>query len=138
MKASRAEHTVTGVCVDSLEQTKRDPDVDGDDVEILAEPAVKQGAGDGARAEDHDFRGVRVLRSKTERRRVFVVNLVNVLVERAPVQRLVREEVEHVLEDEEQCDLGGQLAQAGEGHLPCGHAARLSERVEEPDLGGRC
>ena len=62
------------------------------------------------------------------------MDLVNVHVERAPVQRAVREEVEHVLEDEEERDLQELLLPRGEGHLPGGHAERLSHRVEEPDV----
>ena len=77
---------------------------------------------------------MRVLSGETEGCRVLVVDLVNVLVERAPVQRAVREEVEHVLKDEEECDLQELLLPWGEGHLPGGHAERLSHRVEEPDL----
>ena len=67
-------------------------------------------------------------------RGVFGVDLVNVHVERAPVQRAVREEVEHVLEDEKECNLQELLLPWGEGHLPSSHAECLSLRVEEPDL----
>ena len=89
----------------------------------MTERAVQQRSCNRARAEDHDLRRVGILRSETKRRRVLVVNLVDVLVEGAPVKCLVgysermrtgytsrpgkarTEEVEHVLEDEEGRDL---------------------------------
>ena len=62
------------------------------------------------------------------------MDLVNVLVERAPVQRAVPKEVEHVLKDEKKCNLQELLLLWGEGQLPSSHAECLSLRVEEPDL----
>lgn len=47
--------------VDGLEQTKGDPDVHGEDVEVAGEVAVEQGSGNRARAKDEDLGGVRVL-----------------------------------------------------------------------------
>ena len=76
--------------VDGLEEAEGDPEVDGDDVEVPAEGAVDEGAADRRRAENHDLGGVRVLGGEAERRRVLVVDLVDVLVERAPVEGLVR------------------------------------------------
>ena len=126
--------TVAGVRVNGLEETEGDPDVDRDDMEVVAERAVEDGAADRTSAEDHDLRGVRVLSREPERCRVLVVDLVDVLVERAPVQRLVHEEVEHVLKHEEEEDLGELLLPRREGHLPGRHAEVLRERVEQPDL----
>lgn len=63
-----------------------------------------------------------------------MVNLVNVLVQRTPVQCLVREEVERILEDEEQRNLAGYGSPVGERYLPSCHSNGLCERVEEPDL----
>ncbi len=126
--------TVAGVGVNGLEETEGDPDVDSDDVEVVTERAVEDGAADRAGAEDHDLRRVCVLSRQSKRRRILVVDLVDVLVERTPVQRLVHEEVEHVLEYEEEKDLGELLLPRREGHLPCRHAEVLRERVEQPDL----
>ena len=81
--------TVTAVRIDGLEETEGDPDVDRDDVEVVAERAVEDGAADRTSAEDHDLRGVRVLSREPERCRVLVVDLVDVLVERAPVKSTV-------------------------------------------------
>lgn len=77
------------MCVNSLEETKGDPDVDGEDMQVTAEHAVEDGSQDGAGAEDEDFRRMRILGSETERRGILVVNLVNMFVQRAPVQCLV-------------------------------------------------
>ena len=44
------------------------------------------------------------------------------------------EEVEHVLKDEEESDLGCELLQGGERNLPGSHAEEFCHRVEKPDL----
>ena len=75
--------------IDGLEKTERDPDVHSEDVEVTAEGAVEERAGDRAGSEDQDLSRVSVLCSKTEGRRVLVVDLVDVLVERAPMKCLV-------------------------------------------------
>lgn len=93
--------------VDGLEETECDPYVDGEDMEVSREVAPEQRAGDSARTEDHDFSWMSVLGSKTEGCGVLVVDLVNVLVEHGGVEEAVGEVVEHVLEEEEECDLGG-------------------------------
>jgi hypothetical protein len=77
------------VCVDGLEETQGDPDVDSENVEVLGKVAVKQGSSDRARAKDEDFSGVSVLGGKTERRRILVVDFVDVLVESTSVKGLV-------------------------------------------------
>lgn len=82
--------TIARVCVNGLEEAESDPDVDGEDVEIAEEVAVEKRAGEGAGAEDEDLCGVGVLGGKAERRRVLVVDFVNVLVQRAEVKGLVR------------------------------------------------
>ena len=78
------------MCVDGLEQTERDPDVDGEDVQVMSEAAVENGTEDCASTEDEDLCRVSILGGKTEGRGVLVVNLVDVLVQGTPVERLVR------------------------------------------------
>lgn len=117
--------TVTTVRIDGLEQTEGDPDVHGEDVEVSGDGAVEDGTDDSACAEDEDFGGVSVFCGETEWRGVLVVDLVNVLIQRSPVEclmgcegkntqsrlfcggRKVRHtvEVEDILEDEEDQDL---------------------------------
>ena len=76
--------------INSLEEAKGDPDVDREDVQVVPEHRVEDRPKNRARAEDEHLSGVRVLRSETERCGVLVVDLVDVLVERAPVESLVR------------------------------------------------
>ena len=123
--------------INSLEETEDDPCVDSNDVEVTTDSAVKDGASEGTGSENEDLSGVGVFGSKTEGSGVLVVNLVDVLVERAPVQRAVREEVEHVLKDKEESDLGSELIQGGERNLPGSHAEELCHGVEKPDLRGK-
>jgi len=116
---------VTAVGVDSLEKTERDPDVDGEDVEVAAEPAVQKRSGEGSSAENEDLCRVCVLGSKTEGSRVLVVNLVDMFVEGTPMKSLVSKVVEHILKDKEESDLGEEGSPRGERNLPGGHAEEL-------------
>ena len=75
--------------IDGLEQAERDPDVHGEDMQVASEEAVEEGSTDGTHSQDEDFERVCVLSRKTEGRRVLVVNLVNVLVQRSIVKCLV-------------------------------------------------
>ena len=85
----RDARTITAVRIDGLEETEGDPDVHGEDVQVTAECAVEEGTRECASSEDEDLSGMRVLSSKTEGGGVLVVNLVDVLVQRTPVQSLV-------------------------------------------------
>lgn len=78
------------MCVNGLEEAEGDPHVDGEDVEVTEEIAVQQGSSNRARSENEDFSGVSVLSGETEGCRVLVVDLVDVLVKRSPMQSLVR------------------------------------------------
>jgi len=75
--------------IDGLEKTESDPYIDGDDVQVWLEPAPEQRSDNCSRTEDHDFERMGVFRSQTERRGVFVVELVNVLVEHGRVEELM-------------------------------------------------
>ena len=130
VKKRRGELTVAGVRINSLEEPERNPDIHRKDMEVPGEVAIKQRAANRSRSEDHDLCGVRVLRSKTERRAVLVVDLVDVLVEGAVVQDLVRDVVESVFEDEEEDDLAEDGSPIREGHLVGRHPERFGKRVE--------
>ena len=66
--------------VDSLEEAEDDPDVDGYDVQVLREEHVQKRAKDRARTKDEDLSRMGVFSCKAKRRRVPVVDFVNVLV----------------------------------------------------------
>lgn len=79
----------------------------GHDVEVaVAEVAPEQRAANGAAPEDEDFERVRVLCGEAKGCREGVVELVNLLVERAPVEGAVGPVVERVLKEEKADDLG--------------------------------
>ena len=61
--AERPGKVVARVRVDGLEETEGDPKVDGENVQVLAEEAVKEGARDRALRKDKDLERVRVLGS---------------------------------------------------------------------------
>jgi len=77
------------VRVDGLEETKGDPNVNRNDVQVLSELAVQQRPENRSCSENHHFERMRVLRSKTERSRVFMMQLVDVLIEQGGVEKLV-------------------------------------------------
>jgi hypothetical protein len=59
--AKRPGEVVARVCVDCLEKTEGDPDVDCQNVKIASNGAVQEWAGDGALGEDEDLKWVGVL-----------------------------------------------------------------------------
>lgn len=125
---------VTAVGIDGLEDTEHDPDVHGEDVEVLGESAPNDGAADGSETQDHDFDRGGVLSSEAERSRILVVNLVDVLVqERACVHQAMGPVVPGVFQDEENGNLIGHRPDAGERY-GCLEAEVLAHGVKEPNL----
>lgn len=105
----RPREVVSGVSLNSLEQTESHPGEGGDEMEVAGGVAPHERTGNGSSAEDHDFDGVGVFRSEAEGCGPFVVKLVDVLVEGAVVETAVSPVVEEVLKDEEQEDLESHL-----------------------------
>jgi hypothetical protein len=81
--------TVTAVGINGLEETKRNPNVDREDVQVTCVPAVQNRSGNGTSAKDENLGRVCVFSGKTKRCRILVVKLMNVLVKNAGVKRLV-------------------------------------------------
>lgn len=77
------------MCVNSLEQTERDPKVDSENVEVASNVAVEDGSSNRTSAKDEHLSRVGILSSKTKWSRVLVVQLVNVFVQWSPMKRLV-------------------------------------------------
>ena len=122
---------VARVCVDGLEEAEDDPDIHGQDVEVLGDCAPHDGNTNGTETQAHDFNWRCVLGSETEGSGVLVVDLVNGLVEGTPVERAMHPVVPCILEDEKDCDLVGHLVNGREGNLGA-EAKVLGHRVEEP------
>lgn len=106
----RPREIVAGVRVDGLEETEDDPEQHGRQVKIplwahleneAGSQMIKERASDSAEAEDHGLDGVGILSSDTKRGCVFVVDLVDLLVERRPVHETVHMVVVKVLKDKE-------------------------------------
>ena len=81
--------TITAMRVDGLEETKGDPNIHGKDVEVPREVAIEERSQNCACSQNHNLSGVGILCSETERCRVLVVDLVNVLVQDTGVEHLV-------------------------------------------------
>ena len=67
--------------IDGLEKTERDPDVDGDYVQVWLEPTVEQWPENRSRSEDHDFERMSVFRGEAEGCGILVVEFVDMFVE---------------------------------------------------------
>lgn len=78
-------------------------------MKIAGDGAPEDWGANGAETEDHNLDGGGVLGGHAEGGGVLVVDLVNVLVERAPVQGAVEPIVPCVFEDEENSDLVGDF-----------------------------
>ena len=76
---------VAAVRIDGLEEAEDDPDVHREDVQILADGAPQDGCTYCAHTEDHDFNWRGVLSSHAKRRRVLMVDLVDILVQWSPM-----------------------------------------------------
>lgn len=124
---------ISAVGINGLEQAQHDPDVHGEDVQIAREGTPQNGATDGAKAQNHDLDWRSILRGQPEGSRVLVVDLVDGLVQRAPVQRTVGEVVPGIFHHEEDGDLVGHGPEAREGDRG-GESAKLCHWVEEPAL----
>lgn len=124
---------VAGVGVDGLEDTQDDPDVHGQNVQILGDCAPEDWCANSTEAKDHNFDRRGVFCGEAEGCGVLVVDLVDVLVQWAPVHSAVHPVVPGVFEDEEDGDLVGHGPDGGEGNTGL-KAAVLRHGVEEPDL----
>lgn len=77
------------MCVNSLEQTEGDPDVHCENVQVTTEVAVKERTSNRPSTKDHHLSRVGEFSRKTKRRGVLMMKLVDVLVQRAPMECLV-------------------------------------------------
>lgn len=80
---------VARVCINCLEKTKNDPAVHCQDVEVLGDTAEDDGSTNGTETEEHDFDWRSILGSESKGSRVLVVDLMDHLVKRSPVQSSV-------------------------------------------------
>lgn len=131
--AQTPREIVARVRIDSLEQTEDDPHVHSKQVQVSSDRHPQDGTANGTNSQQHNLDRRSILGSKTEGRRVGVVQLVDVLVERAIVQRAVEPVVPSILHHEESSDLVSHLEQGREGHTVV-HAEKDGDRVEKPDL----
>lgn len=122
---------IAAVRVDSLEQAQDNPNVHGENVQVTSDGTPDDGTADGSEAQNHNLNRRCVFSGQTERSRVLVVDLVNGLVERAPVQGTVGKVVPGILHHKEDRDLVGHGPQRREGNRG-GKTEELSHWVEEP------
>lgn len=74
---------VAGVSVDGLMKTQGNPDIDGEDVQVVREVAIQERASNGAHSEDEDLERVRELGGEAERCAISVVQLVDLAIQGA-------------------------------------------------------
>lgn len=120
--------------VDGLAHTENNPDVHGQDVKITGDACPDDGRTNGAKSEHHDFDWRSVFGCQSKGRRVLVMDLVDVLVQRTPVHRTMHPVMPCVLNDEENGNLVRHLVDARERDGGA-QAEVLAQGVEKPNLG---
>lgn len=124
---------IARVRVNSLEQTANDPDVHGQNVQVLGDGTPQDWRANGSQAQNHDFDRRSVFSCETEWCRVLVVDFVDVLVEGSPMHCAVHPIVPSILQNEEDRDLICHCPNRRKGNASC-EAEVLCHRVEKPDL----
>lgn len=124
---------VSRMRIDRLEETADDPQVHGDNMQVLGERAEDDRDTDGAEGKDHGFEWRSIFSSQAERRTVLMVEFVNHLVQARRVEGSVKPIMPCIFQDKEQSDLPCHCGPVGERHGG-GQAEELSHRVKEPDL----
>lgn len=125
---------VPAMRIDGLEETEYNPAVHGEDVKVSSGEDPRDGDADGSEAEEEHLDWRSVFSGEAKGRRVGVVDLVDGLVQRAPVKGAVHPVMPGVLNDEEDGDLKGHGGEGGKGDARV-HTAELGHGVEQPDLG---
>lgn len=128
---------VTAVRIDRLEQSQYDPDVHGEDVEVAGDSTPQNRAAHSAETQDHDFNRRGIFRGHSEGGGVLMVDLMDGLVERSPMEGTVREVMPRILQHEEDGNLVSHRPERGEGNRG-GKTKELSHGVEKPvELSGQ-
>ena len=111
----RPRELVAGVRVDGLEQAQHDPQVHGQDVQVAGQRHPQDRRAHRAQPQHHHLDRAGVLGGEPERRRVLVVDLVDVFVQEGEgVHGAVRPVVPRVFHDEEDGDLEGHCVERRE------------------------
>lgn len=100
---------------------------------VLSEQAPKDRYNNGTGTKNHGFDWRSVFSGQTEGSRVLVVNLMNVLVEEAPVKDSVHPIMPCIFQNEEDRNLNRHCLPRREWDTSI-HTARLGHWVKEPDL----
>ena len=129
--AHAEREVVTAVGIDSLKQSEYDPDIHSQDVQVATQQTPDNGHADSSQAKNHDFDGGRVLGSKPKRRRVLMVDLVDIFVQRTPMQCSVSPVVPGVLHDKEDGNLIGHGQERRERNISA-QPDKLRHWMEEP------
>ena len=91
--------------IDGLEQSAHNPNVHRQNMEVASDGTPQQRSAHSAETQDHNFDGRSILCRQAERSRVLVVDLMYVLIERAPMERTMRPVMPGVLQHKKHSDL---------------------------------
>ena len=117
--------------IDRLEESEHDPQIHCQDVQISGDCAPEDWAADGPEAEAHDFDGGGVFSCKAKRRRILVMNFMDVFIEWSPMHGAMGPIVPSVFKDEKDCELVSHGTERWERDAGA-EAEELSHGVEEP------
>lgn len=115
----RPREIVSRVTVNSLEKTTHNPEKHSEKVKlpvtstlevIFLHSVVNKGTPDSTKTKNGSFQRMSVLCSNTKRSRIFMMNLVNLLIKRRPVHQSMYSVVKSVFKNEENGDLGPDVS----------------------------
>lgn len=124
---------VSAVSIDSLEKTSCNPEVHGNNVEVSGYQAPDDWDHDSSGTKNHGFDRRSVFCSESERRRILVMDLVNISVEESLVKESVHPVVPCILQDKKDGDLEADCLPRWEWYTGV-ETARLGHWMEQPDL----
>lgn len=122
---------IATVGVDGLEQPEGDPNVHGQDVEVAGECGPQDRRAHRSDSQDQGFYGRAVLSRETERGRVLMMDLMDVLVEGAPMQCSMGPIMPGIFHDEEDRNLIRHGEERREGNIG-GETEVLGEWMKQP------
>ena len=122
---------VAAMRVDRLKQPAHDPYIHCQNMQITSDGAPQDRSSDCAETKNHDFDWGGVFGRHAKRRGVLVVDLVDVLVKRAPVKCSVRPIVPGILHHEEDTNLVCHCEEGWEGYSR-GESKELGHWMEKP------
>lgn len=124
---------VAAVRIDGLEQAKDNPDIHCEYVQMSSYCTPNNGTSNSAKTENHDLNWRRILGGHTEWSGILMMNLMNSLIQWAPMESTVWKVMPRIFHDEENRDLIGHSPDRGKRNW-CWKTKKLRHWMEKPAM----